>query len=95
MSRATYSPGDQAVVNARVSYSGQQEMGAPVAVSFFFPDRILSCPITTDQSGMGSCSIAVPNYPDGTKVQVSAQAVGPNKETAIASTSFTITNPVM
>ncbi|GAC1465254.1 MAG: hypothetical protein PVSMB7_09340 [Chloroflexota bacterium] len=87
---ATYAPNTEATVQIQVTGNGRAISGARVAANFAFPGQSLSCAALTNQLGTASCSVLVPELPDGTQVPVSIQVVGPRGEQALARTSFTV-----
>jgi hypothetical protein len=87
----TYSPGDQAVVNAHLTKGGQPVAGATVTMTFYLPQGPVICSVMTDANGNVTCSVGIQgNTPNGTRVDVIIGAQGSNNDSATLELSFTV-----
>ncbi len=91
MGSPTYAPGDNAVVNATVTFNGQPAAGVLIDATFAFGNQFARCETHTDASGKGSCSEQVPSsIANGKQVNVEVQATDSQGNTTATSLSFTV-----
>lgn len=85
MGKPAYAPGDNAVINARITNNGDPVAGAHVYVTVLFPGHSATCMGTTDATGIASCSVLVPTLANGLKIDVWVQAETPAGGTLFSS----------
>lgn len=78
MGQPAYAPGDNAVVNARVTNDGAPVANSHIYVTVLFPGQSETCMATTDATGFASCSVVVPKLARGLTIDVWVQAETPS-----------------
>jgi hypothetical protein len=77
MGQPAYAPGDNAIVNARITNNGDPVANSHIYVTVLFPGQSETCMATTDAAGLASCSVVVPTLARGLQVNVWIQAQTP------------------